>query len=131
MDRRLSKKVLLLTLKYIPWLMAFGYLIGCLLANFGIYSIILTNTVGMSILPFVFFLCCSFALGYCIWHRLPLYYIAIVDIINIIDYLIGIPFSYGIMCSIYLILFGITVLISAYLKNMYNVKQRNLKESIT
>ena len=83
MDPKLSKRFFLILLKYTPWLIAIGYLLGIIFAAFNIPTIILTNFVGISILPILFILCSSFALGFCIWHRLPIYYVIVSDLINL------------------------------------------------
>jgi len=130
MDPKLSKRFFLILLKYTPWLIAIGYLLGIIFAAFNIPTIILTNFVGISILPILFILCSSFALGFCIWHRLPIYYVIVSDLINLIDYLIGIPISLNWLLFWYILMFGICAILGAYLKNKYNVKKRNIKTCI-
>ena len=128
MDRNLSKKILLTLLKYIPWIMAIGYLICVILSAFGLSTAILTNVFGVTLLPMLLIISCSFALGFCIWHRLPIYFMFVSDCINLYDYLVGIPIGTLEIVSIYLCLFAITVLLCAYLKNRYNVKKRNTQK---
>ncbi len=128
MERSLSKKLLLIVIKYNPWLIAVGYLFGSILAIFKIYSIILTNLIAVSFSSLILILCCSFALNFCICHRLPIYYTCIVDLINMYDYYFMIPIATGYLAFTYLGLFGITVLLCAYFKNKHNVRKRNVEK---
>ena len=91
-------------------------------------TVILSNVFAISLLSFIFILGSSFALGFCVWHRLPLYYAGVVDLINLCDYMFCIPISTGWMLCLYSSLFAITVLLCAYLKNRYNVKKRNTQK---
>lgn len=127
MEQKLSKRLLLIVLKYIPWLIAVGYLFGTIFATLGWSTAILTNFVGLSVLPTVLILISSFALGFCIWHRLPIYYTIVANWVNLYDYLIGFSFATIYTISIYLFLFVITVLLGAYFKNRHNVRKRNTK----
>jgi hypothetical protein len=66
----------------------------------------------------------SVLLKFCIWHRLPLYYGASIDIINTIDYYITIPISNKSMLVWYLVITGIFILVGMYLKERHNAKNR-------
>ena len=94
-------------------------------------SFTLSELFGLGIIPLLFILLFSFQFNYCIWHRLPLYYIFTANIINAIDFYFGIPLPNKLMLMVYLILMAITILIVAFIKNKYNVKKRNVKESST
>jgi len=73
-----------------------------------------------SLIPFICLIACSKLLKFCIWHRLPLYYSMLIDVINAIDYYIVIPIESKWMLLIYLVITGAFALYGAYLKNRYN-----------
>lgn len=86
-------KLLLLVLKLIPMITAIGYALNTLFAYIGIDTPFFSNICGMSLLPWMYVLLSAFVFKFCIYHRMFLYYILTTDIINIIDYYIGIPVS--------------------------------------
>ena len=129
MDAKLNKKILLIILKYGSWLIGFAYFIEVILGCFGINSVILTILFGNGIIPIAFLIIFSIFLGFCIWHRLPLYYALTANCINLIDYYIGIPIINKWILIIYLLLIGIFILIGCFIKNRNNVRKRNLTKS--
>ena len=80
-------------LKYIPMIISLFYLINTITAFIGIDIPILSTISGMSLLTWVFMYIATIVFNFCSYHRIFLYYILIVDIINIIDYYISIPIS--------------------------------------
>ena len=71
----------------------FCYALNSILYYFDIEVIFLSTFSGLSILTWIFLYISSFVFKFCIYHRLPLYYILTIDIINYYDYLIGLPIS--------------------------------------
>ena len=69
------------------------YLINTITAFIGIDIPILSTISGMSLLTWIFMYIATIVFNFCSYHRIFLYYILIVDIINIIDYYINIPIS--------------------------------------
>ena len=80
-------------LKYIPMIISLFYLINTITAFIGIDIPILSTISGMSLLTWIFMYIATIVFNFCSYHRIFLYYILIVDIINIIDYYINIPIS--------------------------------------
>ena len=80
-------------LKYIPMIISLFYLINTITAFIGIDIPILSTISGMSLLTWIFMYIATIVFNFCSYHRMFLYYILIVDIINIIDYYINIPIS--------------------------------------
>ena len=113
LERKLSHKVLLIIVKYIPHLIAFFYAIYNLLAIVGIDIIVFGYFVHVSLLPWILMYLLSIALKYCYVHRLPLYYILGSELLTTLDYLLDysieesiILMSNGVLLAI--ILFGYT-----------------------
>ncbi len=84
-------KLELLLIKILPLGIALCYLLNTILSYFKIDAVILSYIGGMSILPVIFILVSSFVFKFCVYHRLPIYYIIVSDILNYIDFYIGIP----------------------------------------
>lgn len=67
------------------------YFIDTILDAFKVDIDILSHLFGMSFLPWCFLLLSSYVFKFCLFHRIPLYYIALNHVISLIDYYIGIP----------------------------------------
>lgn len=104
-------KLELLVLKSLPILIALCYLTNSILSYFGIDFIFLSLLGGLSILPIIFILISSFVFKFCIYHRLPIYYIIFSDIINYYDLYIGIPLSDRNLFILNMIIAGIFIIL--------------------
>ena len=110
--------------KYIPFVIAIGYLLMAIFSCFGISCIWLPVLFRFSMSSFICLFAISILLKFYIWHRLPLYYAITIDIINTIDYYFVIPISSKVLLLIYLVISIIFILVGMYLKEKYNVKNR-------
>jgi hypothetical protein len=84
-------KIEIIGIKYIPFIIAIMYFIDTILDAFKVDIGILSHLFGMSFLPWCFLLLSSYVFKFCLFHRIPLYYIALNHVISLIDYYIGIP----------------------------------------
>lgn len=84
-------KIEIIGIKYIPSIIAIMYFIDTILDAFKVDIGILSHLFGMSFLPWCFLLLSSYVFKFCLFHRIPLYYIAVNHVISLIDYYIGIP----------------------------------------
>lgn len=116
--KRSNYKVFLFINKYLPYVISLLYMVNTLLSLFGIDLILFSMLGGLSILPIIYFISVSFTFKYCLYHRLPIYYIILNDSINWLDYHIGIPIAdmYFIAGSIVLMFIFIVVTTILYLK---------------
>ena len=117
-------KLLLITIKYFPWILAFIYLLGTILLYLELYVSILSWIGFTGIFPLIILYLSSIVFEFCIWHRLPLYYILLC---NIIDFLNWIGFGIFLGLWWHFIIFGFLILLGAYLKNKHNEKVRTIK----
>ena len=108
-------KLLLLTLKVIPMLLALVCLLNTTLSYFEIDLVILSYIGGVSILPLIFLYLSSYAFRFCEYHRMFLHYVTLNWVINIYDYYIGIPLSDRNMLALYLIITCIFLFVILYL----------------
>ena len=84
-------KIEIIGIKYIPFIIAIMYFIDTILDAFKVDIDILSHLFGMSFLPWCFLLLSSYVFKFCLFHRIPLYYIALNHVISLVDYYIGIP----------------------------------------
>lgn len=106
LKRNLKYKGFIITLKYIPHLIAFLYVIYTLLSFVGIDAVMLGRLTHISICPWLFMYFSSYVFKYCYVHRLPLYYIAANEFLIDLDYYVGIPVD-----DIKLLLIHLTIII--------------------
>ena len=108
-------KLLLVTLKVIPMLLALLSLLNTTLSYFGIDLVIISYIGGVSVLPLVFLYISSYAFKFCEYHRMFLHYVALNWVLNIYDYYIGIPLSDRNLLAMYLMITCIFMFIILYL----------------
>ena len=99
-------RVLLLTLKYIPMVIAFCYMLNTIF-----YIEPLSNIAGVSLLTWIFLYIASVVFNFCVYHRMFLWYILIDDLLNIVDYYWQIPLSTDNILRIHNVLIGVILFI--------------------
>lgn len=109
-------KLELLLIKSLPLGIALCYLLNSILSYFKIDAPILSYLGGMSVLPIIFILISSFTFKFCIYHRLPIYYIIVSDIINYYDLYVGIPISNRGLLILNMIIAGIFIILIVFTK---------------
>ena len=118
-ERNVNKalyKIELLLIKIIPFIIMLFYVLNSILSYFNIDILLLSVISGMSILSWLFLFISSFVFRFCIYHRLPLYYILITDIINYYDNIIGIPINNRSLFVLNIIIIGVFILLIVYFK---------------
>ena len=111
-------KITLYFLKIIPMIMALCDILNTMFCYFGIDLPILSYIGGISFLSLAFLYLVSYVFRFCFYHRMFLHYIAINNIINIIDfYFIPVPYI------MYFILIGFLLFGILYCHiDKYNIK---------
>lgn len=109
-------KIELYLIKIIPFIIMLCYVTNSVLSCLGIDNLLPSTIGGLSILTWLFLYISSFVFKFCIYHRIPLYYILIVDILNYYDYLIGVPMSDRNFLLLHLIIVGIALLLIVFFK---------------
>lgn len=118
-------KVFILMLKYIPMIISLVYMTNTFLSYFYIDLPILSSFAGMSILSWIFMYIAASVFRFCIYHKMFLYYILVTDMINIVDYYIGIPITDFRLLMFHSVLTGVFLFILLY------VYVKNYKKPIT
>lgn len=113
-------KICKIIVKHSPWLIAIGHFIMAILSCFGKVWYLLSLLCSLSIIPIISMITFSVLLKFCIWHRLPLYYSIVVDILNAIYFYFNILIGTELKILIYLVIVITFILIGMYLKEKYN-----------
>lgn len=95
------------------------------LVQFEINGYILNYLGGTSVFTIIFMLVASHTFKYCVVHRIPIYYICVDTLVKTIDMYVHIPISDKQVFCLYMLIFGIFILIYSY----YHVK--NNKRSVS
>ena len=116
------RKIQLFLLKFIPIVISILYLLNAILYYFDIRSDIPSALGGVSLLIWLYLYIGSWVNGFCAYHRMFLYYIAIEECLAWYDYEIGIPVSDKTLFVTNILIAGITILLVVYLKFKVCVK---------
>lgn len=117
--RNKQYKLFLIMLKYIPMLIALVYTLNTFAAFIGIDIPAANNVAGVSLLTWIFMYIATVVFKFCVYHRILLYYILVVDVVNIIDYYMGIPMSNFQLLMLHSIIIGISLFIVLFLYLKY------------
>ena len=123
-------KTEILIIKFIPFILSISYFINTALSIYKIDIPFLSYMTGISLLPWLFILLSSFVFRFCIWHRIPLYYILVNDLLNIIDSVWEIPIKNRSYLGIHIVLFFICFITIFALRKKCN-NDTNIKEIST
>lgn len=116
-EENLSKtksQLLLASIKYLPYIIAVCYALNIVLSYFDIDTVYLSTIAHTSLLPLLFMLLCSFVFKFCIYHRFPLYYILVNNVISSIDYKYHIPLTDRVLFSMYLVVIFVFIIATTY-----------------
>ena len=121
---KLELKICKIIVKYAPFTIAVGYFIMAICSCFGFVPHFISIFCSMSIIPFIVLFAISKLLKYCSWHRLPLWYSVLIDVLNAIYFYFNIPISGKFAIAIYLLTTIAFILIGMCLKEKHNAKIR-------
>ena len=116
--RKLNKslfKAEIKLIKIIPFLLALVYFTNTLVSVFGIDLYILSFIGYLSFIPLLFMYVSSYVFQFCEYHRLPLHYILLTNLLSIIGYEFEITINIWSYIIIHSVLFGLTVFMVLYL----------------
>lgn len=115
MDKKIRYKLELIYVKYSPILMSIGLLLNNILAYFDVYIQVVGGYLfSASLLTIGHLYNSSRVYQFCAYHRMFIHYIVVNNIVNAVDYYIGIPISDFNLFLLYLILAGIFLFIILY-----------------
>lgn len=126
-------KLELLSVKYIPILIALIVLLNAILSYFDIYLDVLNYIAGTSFLTLIPMYISSYAFKFCEYHRMFIHYILTHKLVLTVDLYIGIPISDLTLLGLNLTVAGVFLFIILYLhqkcKNDRNDKEISTKAS--
>lgn len=117
-SRRLNRNLYFIEiklLKILPSLIALIYFINIILNLFDVNLNSLSYIAGMSFIPLLFMYISSYVFQFCEYHRLPLHYILINNLLSIIGYEFEIAVDVWLYIVIHSLLFGLSIAVALYL----------------
>lgn len=125
MNRKIYYKIEILYIKYSPMIISLGMLLNNILAYFDIYIQIIGGYLfSASLLTVGHLYNSSKAYKFCKYHRMFIHYIVVNNIINAVDYYIGIPVKDFSLLLINLIIAGIFLFLALYYHQKYGGRYR-------
>lgn len=118
-EKRINKllyKLELYSNKVFPVIIAGLYFANTILSYFGLDMALFSWIGGISIITVTKFYISSYTYRFCEYHRIPLHYIVINNIITAYDYYIGIPISSRTLVTIHCCIAFLAICITLYLK---------------
>lgn len=112
-------KLEVLSVKYVPIIIAGIVLLNSILSYFDIYITWLDYIAGTSLLTLIPMYISSYVFKFCGYHRMFINYIVAHKLVETTDMYIGIPISDLMLLFIYLILAGIFAFITIYWHQKY------------
>lgn len=112
---KVTHKILILVVKYIPMLISIFYILNTILCWVNIDTPVISNIAGVSLLTWLFLYLSSIVFQFCIYHRMFLYYILVTDIINIYDFYLGIPISTVQLLSVHSVIISVLLFLLLYI----------------
>lgn len=114
-------KIFLVFIKYIPSMLSLTFLSGTICSYLNITVPLIAYFGGVSLLFILLMYLISWVFQFCYLYRIPLYYVTTGNVVGVLDKYGVLPFDNVVMCRIYFILTGISLII--YIWFMY--KNRN------
>ena len=121
-------KIFLVSIKYTPITLLILFIIGFILNFIGIPIFWITWLGGTSFMFLGLLYMISFVFKFCNLFRIPLYFIATVNIITIIDKIFILSINTIVLFELYAILSGITLVILVY--HIYKNRNKKSKDII-
>lgn len=109
------RKLLILVIKITPCFLSIVYIIYTILAMIGIRCWPISIIAGSSLISATILLLNSLVFRFCFYHRIFIYYVYIINVLNIIDWYFLIAISSKWLIAVSLILFLICAFVALYL----------------
>lgn len=104
-------KYLMWVLKYTPIVLAITNFMYLFLQFLSIDLAFVGGIIGIGFLPLTFLIIASFVFKFCVWHRLPLYYLGVMQAFCLFDFYVGIPLTLFGLLTLHTFLFIILVIL--------------------
>ena len=97
-------KLMMITLKVIPAIMALSYLTNVYCAFVGIGLQFITHYIGLFLAPMMYLYISSYVFQFCWYHRWFIHYMVVVEMLNITDWYFHIPISNQAICMVHFVI---------------------------
>lgn len=116
MDKKFYYKLELIYVKYSPMLIALGLLLNSVLCYFHIYTLYYIGgyLFGVSLLTIGHMYNSSRVYKFCKYHRMFIHYIVVNNVLNAVDYFLGVPISSRSLLYIHFVIAGIFLFLILY-----------------
>lgn len=111
---KVSHKLTLLCVKYIPVIVALADLVAILITFFTPLPMFISFTFSSSIITLIPMYIMSYAFKFCKYHRMIINYIVVNKVVYLIDYLFVLPLTIANLALLYLSLAGIFIALIIY-----------------
>ena len=119
-------KLTIITLKFLPIVMASAFMISNLIHITAIQ--IIAHIIGINIAQFLFIYLTSYTFKFCNYHRIFIHYLVLIETINAIDWYVGIPISDKAIQIVHIVIALVFIIIAVkmyYNKNIKCIKDNN------
>lgn len=123
MNRATLYKLQLASVKVVPIIVSALYLLNTLLSFLGFRCTVLDYIAGTSLITALLMYISSYAFRFCKYHRMFIHYILICNIIDMLDFYVGIPVSDSVLLYIFLALTGIFSYLALYYHTKYGERK--------
>lgn len=103
-------------------LLALCALVNTVFSFYGVRFDVLSMFGGVSFLNLVFLYLVSYVFKFCIYHRMFLHYVLVTDMLNVIDFYIGISLSDRALFGAYIAITGIFLFFILYFYRKRNAE---------
>ena len=112
-------KIFLILLKYIPFILSVSYFLTTILEIHGIDTMWLSVFAGIGFVPAIFILLLSYIFRYCVYHRMPVYYVMLNNFVNWLVYAYDFNMSICMYFSWFMVITAVFCIITTilYLNN--------------
>lgn len=124
-------KLLLLILKGLPIVMAIGFVISNTIPRINPVLNMIVHVCGLLVPQFAFMYLSSYIFRFCSYHRIFLHYLLIIQIINVIDWYIGIPITNDELRYLQYIISGLFIIIAGYLYIKHRINMKNPDSAVS
>ena len=114
--QKILYKLEILLLKFIPFVLALFQFIRTICFILGIATPIFAELASVSLLPLIFLYLSSYTFKFCEYHRIPLHYIVLNNILNSLDYHFQFAITDYNFILMHSLLFGLASILCGILK---------------
>ena len=118
------------SLRLLPFILGVGCFLSTLFQYYYIQEIVTTELRFVGLIPILFLILTSRLFNYCEYHRVFLYYVAINEIANLVNYYTEPNITDDMFIRLHVILFALTIILTTILYLYAKHKDKNITQSV-